>query len=437
MKKEKICCVLALLLSLTMPLASIAQADGEALFSPPDPAVQRAVEALQQEIKANRHSFVVGYSSALDHPIDKLCTLKEPKDWLQNAPVDRLMAGALMATPSSFDWRTQGGTTPIKNQASCGGCWAFGTVGPLESQIKLQCGVTADLSEQYLISCNTDNWGCDGGWWAHDYHLSKPPENDTRTGAVYEVSLRYQATDAECKGPYTHPYRITNWSYVSGQPRPTVQAIKQAIFTYGPIAAAIHVGPKFQAYSSGIFDADESGQINHAIVLVGWNDDRGADDGYWILRNSWGTGWGENGYMRIRYGRSQVGYSANYIQFACESPTPGPTALADLKGSLSGLYTTSNSHRIRGALKITNGGTKDAGAFKVSLYASNDGALKRKYVGQVSVSSLAKGASANIAVNIYTPTLIYSGKYFMAVIDPDSQITESNESNNTVVKIIP
>ncbi|MHC1727196.1 MAG: C1 family peptidase [Syntrophobacteraceae bacterium] len=437
MRRGKIICLSAVLLSVITAAPFPAAAAGEVSFSPPNPVTERVIQKLQQEVKEGRHSFTVGYSSAMEHPIDSLCTLKEPKDWLQNAPEERLMAAPLMAVPSSFDWRTQSGTTPIKNQGSCGGCWAFGTVGPLESQVKLQCGVTTDLSEQYLISCNTDGWGCNGGWWAHDYHLSKPPENDTRTGAVREGSLPYQASDVACKGPYTHPYQITSWSFVAGQPRPTVQAIKQAIYTYGPIGSAIYVGPKFQAYSSGIFDADESGQINHAIVLVGWKDDLGTDNGYWILRNSWGTGWGENGYMRIRYGRNQVGYSANYIQFACNSiPTPPPPALPDLRGSFISLY-ASNPHRVNGTLRLRNLGEAKAGAFKVNLYASTDGNYKRKYVGQLAVSGLAIGAYTDVAINIYTSTLLYSGKYLIAVIDPDSQVKESSESNNTVVRFIP
>ena len=107
---------------------------------------------------------------------------------------------------------------------------------------------------------------------------------------------------------------------------PSVDAIKQAIYTYGPISVAVCAGSHFQAYSGGIFNTSEScgsDVINHAVVLVGWNDNNGTD-GYWILRNSWGTSWGMAGYMYIGYGVSQVGYGANFIEYAGGTPNPAP-----------------------------------------------------------------------------------------------------------------
>ena len=411
----------------------------ESVFQASNPAIEMRLETLRKEIRTKGHQFNVGYSSAMDRSIDRLCGLKEPTDWLSQAPVERLSA-TLQALPASFDWRTQNGTTPVKNQKTCGDCWAFGTVGPIESQIKLKCGVDIDLSEQYLTSCNTDGWGCNGGWWAHDYHLDKPGINETQAGAVLESASPFIATQAPCGGPYQHSYKITNWTYVAGQPLPDVQAIKQAIHTYGPISAAVHVGPKFQAYSSGIFDADEPGQVNHAIVIVGWNDDLGTDNGYWILRNSWGSGWGESGYMRIRYGKSQVGYSANYVEFACAGPSPAPppaTLLPDLAGSFTNITTYASGHQVAGMLKLANAGQANAGAFKVLLYLSNDGSTKTLFLGQFNLTGLATGASANLRFNKSSSATLFSGKYLLAVIDSDSQVKESNETNNKAVKVVP
>jgi len=82
--------------------------------------------------------------------------------------------------------------------------------------------------------------------------------------------------------------------------------------TYGPISTAVCVGPSFQSYTGGVFETDECTEVNHAVVLTGWDDTQG-NNGVWILRNSWGTGWGEDGYMRIGYGISGVGSCANYI----------------------------------------------------------------------------------------------------------------------------
>jgi len=230
---------------------------------------------------------------------------------------------AALALPAALNWCDQGGCTPVRNQGQCGSCWAFGTVGPLESAILIQDKASKDLSEQWLVSCNTDGWGCDGGWWAHDYHVSP--------GSVYESAFPYTATDAPCGGPYTYQEKIADWVYI-GSPSgvPSTDAIKQAIVDHGPVSAAVCVNTAFQSYKSGVFNPTTSCQtINHAIVLVGWDDSLGA----WRLRNSWGSSWGESGYMWIAYGKNQVGYSANYVVYNGSAPVTPPAAPTGLTAS--------------------------------------------------------------------------------------------------------
>ncbi len=218
--------------------------------------------------------------------------------------------------PPAFNWCDYGGCTPIKDQGSCGGCWAFSTVGILESQIQLLDGITTDLSEQYLISCNTDYWDCDGGWFAHDYHEWKIPPGEPAAGAVYEADFPYVASDDDCGGPHTHHETIISWHYLQDEwSNLDVAAIQDAILNHGPVATGICVGTAFQGYDGGVFKTDECGTRTHAVVLVGWDDNQGAN-GVWILRNSWGEDWGENGYMRIEYGTSDVGYAANYVVYS-------------------------------------------------------------------------------------------------------------------------
>jgi len=235
------------------------------------------------------------------------------------------IASPNLGLPEAFNWCDNGGCTPVKNQGGCGSCWAFATVAPLESNIKIKNGVEENLAEQYLVSCNTDGWGCDGGWWAHDYHWWKIPPSESEAGAVLEEEFPYQANDVPCCGscPFNHPYELDSWSWVGeGSGVPSVEDLKQAIYTYGPISAAICAGSAFGSYGGGIFETDETCTfgVNHAVALVGWDDSQGTN-GVWILRNSWGTGWGESGYMRIGYGVSNVGYSANYIVY---DPGPAP-----------------------------------------------------------------------------------------------------------------
>lgn len=217
---------------------------------------------------------------------------------------------------SSYNWCDLGGCTPVKNQGSCGSCWAFGTVGSLETNIKIKDAQTKDLAEQYLLSCNTEGYSCNGGWWVHDYHRSKIPSGEPAAGAVYEADFPYRASKVACNPPHSHYEKIASWSYIAGYSVPSATAIKQAIYDHGPVAAAVCVGTAFQAYRSGVFSTNETsacgtGVVNHAIVLVGWND----ADQTWVLRNSWGTSWGESGYMRIKWGTSNVGYSANYVVY--------------------------------------------------------------------------------------------------------------------------
>jgi hypothetical protein len=230
--------------------------------------------------------------------------------------------GATPDLPTYYNWCDLGGCTPIKNQASCGSCWAFGTVGMLESAVKIHDGLTKDLSEQYLVSCNTEGWGCDGGWWGHDYHQWKYSAPETTAGAVPESEFPYVAWDAPCGGPYSHPNGITSWGILSPEwDVASVASIKQAIYDHGPVGVAICVGSGFDGYSGGIFSTNEASacspyDVNHAVILVGWND----TEGTWILRNSWGTGWGENGYMRIAWGTSNVGYRTSYINYVPVTP---------------------------------------------------------------------------------------------------------------------
>ncbi len=254
--------------------------------------------------------------------------LTRPSALFTTTPKEEIASGTLQLE-ASFDWRNANGqnyVSPVKNQGSCGSCWAFGTVAPLEAKLLISGGGLADLSEQYLVSCNNSGWGCSGGWWAHDYHYNKKVSGELEAGSVLESIFPYTASSNACNPPHAHFQKIESWKYVGGSSGvPSVEAIKYAIATYGPVAAAVCVGPAFSGYHSGIFFTDEknickTGQVNHAVVLVGWDD--AADT--WIMKNSWGTGWGESGYMRIKRNVSNIGYAANYVVYTSTSPPPLP-----------------------------------------------------------------------------------------------------------------
>jgi C1A family cysteine protease len=249
------------------------------------------------------------------------------------------------ALPDSLDWRDSGIVTPIRDQGSCGSCWSFGTVGIMESALAKSGTPNQDLSEQFLISCNQRGWDCDGGFTAHMYHYDELGKNQTAIGAVYDADKPYTASNGTCNVNYNKPHRLTGWQFIGTGSEfdvPTVDQIKSAIYTYGPITAGICAGEDFDAYTGGIFQTEEAdkdcgGGTNHQIILVGWNN---ADGGYWILRNSWGTdNWGEAGYMRIKWGISRVGEGTSWVTTGDVTTTP--TLTVRKSGTGTGTVTSS------------------------------------------------------------------------------------------------
>ncbi|MGE5416473.1 MAG: C1 family peptidase, partial [Acidobacteriota bacterium] len=275
-----------------------------------DSTTPTTLNGMQLAVLSRGYSFTVGDNPAMKRSLSSLCGFREPTGVL-NAPQTSSVK-LLAALPSAWDWRNQGGVTPVKDQGGCGSCWAFSTCAVMESAIKIKDNVTIDLSEQNLVSCNKDGWGCSGGYFAHKYHVSP--------GAVLESNFPYQGTDAPCKTcPYS--YKLDSWAYISGSSStPSVDAMKSAIYQYGPIGVAVAADSYFQGYTGGVFDHNSTSSVNHAVLLVGWDDSKGA----WIMKNSWGTSWGESGYMYIKYGVSKIGYGGNYVIYKGGS-TPQPT----------------------------------------------------------------------------------------------------------------
>jgi inhibitor of cysteine peptidase len=238
--------------------------------------------------------------------------------------------------PAAFNWCDLGGCTPVRDQGQCGSCWAFATAGPLELGVLIRGALAEDLSEQYLVSCNSEGWGCSGGWWAHDYHQWKVPPGDQGAGAVLEMEFPYTATHDPCSPPHVHEYQIAVWHFVGDQWMvPQAVDIKRAIYEEGPVAAAVCVNSAFQSYAGGVFGGPGCTIVNHAVVLVGWDDGQG-DAGVWYLRNSWGSEWGEAGYMRIPYGLSNVGFGANYVVY---TPSPCYTLSSEASPDEAGTVT--------------------------------------------------------------------------------------------------
>ena len=258
--------------------------------------IRNDIAQMRAEIRANGWDFEVDVNPAMQYSIEQLCTFKpelQPLDADYETACDD---GVIEATlPAAYT----GIYTPVKDQGSCGSCWAFGTLGAMEAAYKKKYGTTLDLSEQYLVSCNTLGYGCDGGWFA--FAMCKSPGAISRAASPTRPSMPPAAIAAT---------RRATPAFVRQRQHHHAK-IKQAIYTYGSVAASVYVNSYFQAYKSGVFSGCQNGTVNHAIVLCGWDDAKGA----WLLKNSWGTGWGLQGFMWIKYGCSRVGYGATRCNF--------------------------------------------------------------------------------------------------------------------------
>jgi len=219
-------------------------------------------------------------------------------------------------TSPAFSWRDR--STPVKSQKSCGSCWAFATVGVFESAQILHNKLSLDLSEQHILNCMEPYSGpggdnCDGhvSWKVWNYL--------TDSGAALEESVPYMGAMQACDPSDSKEYKVASWDMVGAEYVATEEEIKQALVAHGPLVTSIRVDGGFQSYTGGVFDEDAEGGTNHAVVIVGWDDARGA----WHVRNSWGENWGEDGYIWIKYGIIRIGSRTSWVEpTLIEQPVP-------------------------------------------------------------------------------------------------------------------
>jgi C1A family cysteine protease len=207
--------------------------------------------------------------------------------------------------PSSWDWRVNGGTTAVTQQGGCGSCWDFAATAAFESVIKIYTGRTENISEQAVLSCNYAGQGCSGGWAETAYDLFIFP------GAVAESCMPYAANDQVPCTMYDCDIIDVIDGYADIYPN-TVENIKTAVFDH-PVAVAVTAFDDWNSYGGGCYDNSDYAPVNHQVLIVGWDDNMCDGEGAWIIKNSWGGGWGVSGYMYIKYGCCNIGYAAQEI----------------------------------------------------------------------------------------------------------------------------
>ena len=236
---------------------------------------------------------------------------------LKEIPVQREQA--LQALPATFDWRTQGKVTPVKNQDPCGTCWLFGTLAAVESRVWIVEDVEYDFSEQNIACCTDPAWvylignRCMGGG-----NSLKAMDVLAKKGTRLESDHPYNTgtinTDT-CNDAIPTIKRITGYRMVASDAG-QITEVKTAVYDYGPVSMA-YCHDNSYLYPGNIYYWPGCTETtNHAVCIVGWDDivewPGGAGNGAWIVKNSWGSGFGDAGYFYLCYGSGNMEGVASY-----------------------------------------------------------------------------------------------------------------------------
>ncbi|CAK5006187.1 unnamed protein product [Meloidogyne enterolobii] len=268
-------------------------------------SAKQFIEKHQRDYTEGRVSFQVGENHMADLPFNqyrKLNGFKRPLGdavTRKNASSTFLPPLNMYAVPESVDWRNKGLVTSVKNQGMCGSCWAFSATGALEGQHSRKLGTLVSLSEQNLIDCTKGepygNMGCNGGLMDNAFQYI-----EDNKGVDTETSYPYKAKNGKKCLFKRSNVGATDTGYVD-LPSGDEDKLKIAVATQGPISVAIDAGHRsFQLYTHGVYDEEACSpdNLDHGVLVVGYGTDDIHGD-YWLVKNSWGEHWGENGYIRM------------------------------------------------------------------------------------------------------------------------------------------
>lgn len=213
--------------------------------------------------------------------------------------------------PSHIDWREKGAVSDVVSQGFCRACWAFASIGAIESHYFIRTGKLVKLSAQNLIDCSIffGNFGCTKGYPEKSFKyilLNK--------GVNFADSYPYREMERRCRFNRSEPYlQISGYVKIKEK---TEESLMEAVAKKGPVVVAINTNSKFSFYESGVFydTSCTKTNTNHVLLAVGYGTDKDEGD-YWILKNSWGKYWGENGYIRFTRNRNNSCGIASFAMY--------------------------------------------------------------------------------------------------------------------------
>jgi hypothetical protein len=274
---------------------------------------EREIQLIEEDILFSGADWTPGRTSVSNLSYIEKRHLTLPGE--QPAPTCQIVTQPSMRAlcyAESYDWRDYNMVSPVMSQGSCGSCWATAVVGATESAFRIYAGVFEALSVQHLVSDCYPDGGCGGGW------PGKALAYVRDTGISSKECYPYTARDGGCDpcDGWT-PFQIEGTVAIPSD----TESFKWALLEYGPLSVVINAPDDWYYYQAGVYSPASPGEwANHAVLLVGWDD----ADGCWIIKNSWGKNWGEQGYARVKYGElEKYNYAYGITGVVSQGDPPG------------------------------------------------------------------------------------------------------------------
>jgi len=211
--------------------------------------------------------------------------------------------------PDTWDWREHKAVSKVKNQGGCGSCWAFSAIANIEGLYARKNNEIVTFSEQELVDCDTYDYGCGGGWmenafkWIEENGGEENDQDYPYSSGTVKNSCQFDKSKAQVT--------LVSHQMISSDE----EEIKEQLYAIGPLSVALNASSSLMSYTGGIIDLDASecnpSALDHGVTMVGYGTENGQD--YYIVKNSWGADWGEQGFFRMARGKQVCGINSHVV----------------------------------------------------------------------------------------------------------------------------